>query len=170
MHENPFGVRFYSISCGHTFVHTTEYIEFSQVDIRTYILYSNHWSIIIIYDKVAVMFEIDFYTDSRGRCPVRAFLDSLDVKMRAKTLGRIELLEREGSELRMPFSRYLEDGIFELRIPQGSNITRVLYFLFAGGKIILANGFVKKTQRTPRKEIELARRFREDWIHRHERL
>ncbi len=125
---------------------------------------------IIIYDKVAEMFDIDFYTDSRGRCPVRAFLDSLDVKMRAKALGRIELLEREGPELRMPFSRHLEDGIFELRIPQGSNITRVLYFFFSGHRAILTNGFAKKTQRTPRNEIELAARYRKDWVERHERL
>lgn len=116
------------------------------------------------------MLDVDFYTDADGKCPIKAFLDGLDVKMRAKVLGRIELLEREGPGLGMPFSRHLDDGIFELRTPQGSNITRVLYFFFSGRKAILTNGFVKKTQRTPKREIELAKRSRRDWIERNERL
>lgn len=54
----------------------------------------------------------------------------------------------------MPFSRHLDDGIFELRTVQGSDITRVLYFFVAGGEIVLTHGFVKKTQKTPAREIE----------------
>lgn len=114
------------------------------------------------------MFEVDFYSDRHGNCPIRSFLDSLDLKMRAKVLGRIQLLESEGADLRMPFSRHIDSGIFELRIPQGSNITRVLYFFFSGQRIVLTNGFVKKTQRTPRREIEKARAMKNDWMSRHE--
>ena len=68
----------------------------------------------------------------------------------------------------MPFSRHLDDGIFELRTVQGSNITRVLYFFVAGGEIVLTHGFVKKTQKTPAREIERAKRMREDWRSRNE--
>ena len=85
----------------------------------------------------------------------------LDPKMRAKVFGRLLLLEEYGERLPMPFARHLEDGIFELRTPQGSNITRLLYFFFVGNRAIVTNGFVKKTQRTPRKEIERAKKFRE---------
>ena len=63
----------------------------------------------------------------------------------------------------MPFARHLEDGIYELRIPQGSDITRLLYFFCIGDRAIVTNGFVKKTQRTPRREIEKAKRYRDDW-------
>lgn len=88
--------------------------------------------------------------------------------MRAKVFGRLELLEEHEPALGMPFSRHLDDGIFELRTVQGSNITRVLYFFVAGGEIVLTHGFVKKTQKTPAREIERAKRMREDWRSRNE--
>lgn len=83
--------------------------------------------------------------------------------MKAKTLGRLLLLEEYGERLSMPFARHLEDGIYELRIPQESDITRLLYFFCIGDRAIVTNGFVKKTQRTPRREIEKAKRYRDDW-------
>jgi len=73
-------------------------------------------------------FEIEFYKTKDGKEPVVDFLDSLDDKMAAKLVGLMEVLEEKGTELRMPYSEYLDDGIFELRCKQGSNITRVLYF------------------------------------------
>ena len=94
-------------------------------------------------------------------------MDSLDNKMTAKLVGLMEILEEKGTELRMPYSEHLEEGIFELRCKQGSNITRVLYFFFVGRKIIVTNGFVKKTQKTPPKEIKLAKERRADWIRRY---
>lgn len=60
------------------------------------------------------MFSVDYYEDERGRRPVEEFIDGLDVKMRAKVFGRLALLEQHGSRLGMPFSRHLEDGIYEL--------------------------------------------------------
>ena len=78
-------------------------------------------------------------------------------------VGIGKLLEEYGERLSMPFARHLEDGIYELRIPQGSHITRLLYFFCIGDRAIVTNGFVKKTQRTPRREIEKAKRYRDDW-------
>ncbi|MCR4749645.1 MAG: type II toxin-antitoxin system RelE/ParE family toxin [Lachnospiraceae bacterium] len=60
-------------------------------------------------------FEIEFYSSKDGREPVAEFLDSLDSKMSAKLVGLMEILEEKGTELRMPYSEHLEDGIFELR-------------------------------------------------------
>ena len=68
--------------------------------------------------------------------------------------------------LREPYSKYIEDGIFEIRCKQGSDITRVLYFFFCSGEIILTNGFIKKT---PKREIDLAKARREDYIKRRKR-
>ena len=87
-------------------------------------------------------------------------------KMKAKLVSMLELLGEKGTSLRMPYSSYLEDGIFELRCIQGNNITRVLYFFYIGEKIIVTNGFVKKTQKAPRKEVNLAKNRRSDWLSR----
>lgn len=76
---------------------------------------------------------------------------------------QFSLLQQVGSELRLPYSEYLEDGIFEVRAKQETNITRVLYFFFVGKKIVLTNGFVKKTQKTPKNELELAKKYRDEY-------
>lgn len=97
------------------------------------------------------MFEVEFYEKSDGTYPAEEFILSQDVKMRAKLFRLLELLELKGHELREPYSKSLSDGIFEIRAIQGNNITRVLYFFVVGKKIILTNGFVKKTQKNTRK-------------------
>ncbi len=112
-------------------------------------------------------FEIEFYSGKDGSEPIAEFLDSLDSKMSAKLVGLMEILEERGTELRMPYSEHLEDGIFELRCKQGSNITRVMYFFYVGKKIVVTNGFIKKTQKTPTKELKLAKERRADWLSRH---
>ncbi len=109
-------------------------------------------------------FEIIFYKTEKGEVPVADFLDSLDIKMREKMLMSIRLIKEKGFKVRLPYSEELEDGIFELRAKVGSNITRVLYFFFVGRKIVLTNGFVKKTQKTPKAEIERAKRYRKDFF------
>ena len=114
-------------------------------------------------------FIIEFYEDTNEDKPVEKFLLSLDVKMQAKLLGMLQILQEKKNQLREPYSKYLEDGIFELRTKNGTDITRVLYFFYYGRKIILTNGFVKKTQKTqktPRKEILLAKRRKADYIER----
>lgn len=116
------------------------------------------------------MLSISYYEDSRGKKPVESFIDSLDIKMRAKLFGRLELLEEYGSLLGMPFARHLIDGIYELRTVQGNNVTRVLYFFSSEKEIVLTHGFMKKTQKTPRREIDRALKIRQDWRRRHERF
>lgn len=108
-------------------------------------------------------FEVIFYEKENGDCPVEEFINSLDVKMRAKMVGLLELLEEKGNQLREPYSKPIDDGIFEIRCKVGNNITRVLYFFYYEGKIILTNGFVKKTQKTPPEEIKLAKERRADF-------
>ena len=88
--------------------------------------------------------------------------------MKAKVLRTIDLLENNGPHLREPYSKSLGDGIFELRIKQGNDITRVLYFFFIGNKAILTNGFIKKSQKTPKNVIETAKKYREDYQRRNQ--
>lgn len=119
-----------------------------------------------IYDLYSGIREYDKKED--GSKPAEDFILAQDVKMRAKIFTMLEFLESKGPELREPYSKPLGDGIFEVRAKQGSDITRVLYFFVVGRKVILTNGFVKKTQRTPPAEIERAKRYRADYQSREE--
>lgn len=110
--------------------------------------------------------NIVLYQTTDGKCPVKDFLDSLNVKMRAKVLRSIVLLQNNAIFLREPFSKSLGDGIFELRIQLANNITRILYFFVVNKKVVLTNGFVKKTQKTPINEIDLAKKYRNDYLKR----
>ena len=58
-------------------------------------------------------------------------------------------------------------GIFELRAKVGTDISRVLYFFYYEGRIVLTHGFIKKTQRTPAGEIEKSKKYRRYYIERH---
>ena len=53
----------------------------------------------------------------------------------------------------------LNEGILELRAKVGSDISRVLYFFIVGKKVVLTNGFIKKTQKTPKEELERAKQY-----------
>ena len=95
-------------------------------------------------------FEVEFYTKANGEKPAKDFILGLDVKMRAKVLGIINVLEEKGNQLREPYSKHLDDGIFEIPGKVGTDIARVLYFFYYGKKIVMTNGFIKKTQETPK--------------------
>ena len=101
-------------------------------------------------------FKIVAYEKENGEVPVEKFLEDVNPKMRAKIYGLLEILQEKGNRLREPYSKHLEDGIFELRCKFGNDITRIL----------LTNGFVKKTQKTPREEIQIAKDRRKDFIER----
>lgn len=116
---------------------------------------------------MANKFTVEFYETKSGDIPCLEFLNSLETKLRAKAFRDLNLLEEKGTELRLPYSEHLDDGIFELRTKQGSNIIRTLYFFFVGSKIIVTHGFRKKTQKTPPEEIKKAKDYRKDYIARH---
>ena len=113
------------------------------------------------------MFDIEFYRLPDGTAPVEEFLRGLDPKMRVKAVNSIALLEEFGYQLREPNSKALEDGLFELRIKFASDITRIFYFFRVGNRIVLTNGFVKKTQKTPEREMQLAKKYKADYERRH---
>jgi phage-related protein len=108
-----------------------------------------------------------FYDLPDGTEPAREFIQSLETKMRAKAVREIGLLEEVGQELREPHSKPIQEGIFELRIRWSKDTARVFYFFYVDKQIVLTNGFMKKTQKTPRKEIEKALRYKADWETRH---
>lgn len=108
-------------------------------------------------------YEIEFYETEDGKRPAEEFLMSQNNKMQAKIFTALDILEYKGPGTREPYSKPLDDGIFEVRAKVGTDISRILYFFMIGKKIILTNGFVKKTPKTPRQEIERAKRYRDDY-------
>lgn len=113
-------------------------------------------------------YSVEYYEQEDGRRPAEEFILAQDNKMQAKIFMTLEFLEEKGPALREPYSKSLGDGIFEVRAKQGSDISRVLYFFVVGRKIILTNGFVKKTQKTPTGEITRAKKYRKDYESRKE--
>ncbi|MDP2665030.1 MAG: type II toxin-antitoxin system RelE/ParE family toxin [bacterium] len=89
---------------------------------------------------------------------VHAFIEGLDVPFDARVNKMLDLLRNRGYELRMPFSKPVEDRIFELRIVGVIQI-RLLYF-FHKGEAVVVHAFFKKTEQLSRKDIEYALRMR----------
>lgn len=74
------------------------------------------------------MFSLEFYTTTSGDSPSKDFIRSMSAKGKAKFLQISGLLEEIGPDVRMPYSRHLEDGIFEIRVIVGNDSSRILYF------------------------------------------
>lgn len=111
-------------------------------------------------------YEIVYYAKSNGREPAREFLFELERVNRnlfAKVLQGLDTLGEYGPNTHMPLARYMEDGIYELRSKSPDGISRVFYFFFVGKKVVLTNGFVKKTQKTPPGELEKAKKYKKDY-------
>jgi phage-related protein len=85
-------------------------------------------------------------------------------KVKAKIIWTLELIE-ELERVPETYLKHLEntDGLYEIRIQQGSDIFRIFCFFDQGQLIILTNGFQKKTQKTPKKEIEKAIKIKNEY-------
>lgn len=99
-----------------------------------------------------------FYVEDSGNSPVEEFLTELDERTQRRIRAAIEQLKLRNVQAREPLVRHLEGKVWELRVESRTNIFRLLYFFHKGRKIIFLHGFQKKTQRTPRGEIETANR------------
>jgi phage-related protein len=87
---------------------------------------------------------------------VSGFLDELETAVQDSILAPLGVLRARSIRAREPLARHLEDKLWELRDEVRTNIYRVVYFFFSGRRIVLLHGFQKKTQKTPRREIEVA--------------
>ncbi len=110
-------------------------------------------------------FTYDF-AQVNNRIPMIEFLESLSGKERAKIFASIDKLielKNHGIQPKKNLSKYLEDGIFELRVSFENRISRSLYFYESAQQVIFTHGFIKKSQKTPRNEIEKALSIRNAW-------
>jgi len=76
----------------------------------------------------------------------------------ARYLRYVELMEKHGLELRSPHSESMGGGLFELRPKGPEGIGRVFYCTAKGTTIVVLHSIVKKTQKTPKKDLDIARR------------
>ncbi len=109
---------------------------------------------------------VEYYMDARGREPVADFIDSLPIEVQAKILRLIDLLADYGVLLKEPYTRQIRGKLRELRITVKSGEIRVFYFAFAEGRMVLLHGFVKKTRRTPIRDIMIAEKRLDDFVNR----
>ena len=119
------------------------------------------------------MFEIEFYETEDGKCPIWDFLEALRLKAPTNKDARIqhkqaslyiELLQQNGTHMNAEITKHLDDGIWELR--PGNN--RVFYFFYQNNTYVLLHQFRKKSQKTPKREIEKAKTERNDYLRRKE--
>lgn len=118
-------------------------------------------------------YNIIFYEKVNGTSEIYCFLEELRKKSKTSKDARIqykqimlyiELLQNNGTNLPENITKHIADDIWELR--PGNN--RVFYFVYRGDNCILLHGFRKKTQKTPLREIERAKRERDDYVSRME--
>lgn len=76
----------------------------------------------------------------------------------ARYLRYTDRMEIFGPDLGMPHTRAMREGLFELRLKAGEGIARIFYCTLIGKKIVVLHQFVKKTDKTPPRELEIARR------------
>ena len=106
------------------------------------------------------------FAEVKEKVPMIEFLDSLSLKERAKIFAYIEKLvelKNNGLQPKENLSKYLEDGIFELRISFENRIARSFYFYESEMQIIFTHGFIKKERKTHKSEIEKAKSIRKLW-------
>jgi phage-related protein len=110
--------------------------------------------------------SIDYYQSGNGKYPVEEFIASLEAKSKARIARTLDLLEEFGIELEMPYARYLEKQLWELRIRLGRNRYRIIYFLSTGKTFVLLHGFSKKTDIVSRADLEIAKNRRDYYLSR----
>ena len=109
--------------------------------------------------------HVEFYKTQEGKCPVTEFLDSLPGRVVKKITWVLSLVE----DLEIIPTKYYKklkgtDSIYECRIDMDGNTYRILGFFYGQDFIILTNSFMKKTKKTPKTEIEIAERRKNEYV------
>lgn len=107
---------------------------------------------------------IAFYQDAAGNSPVEDFLNTLDKRALADLVWAIRELKERNINAREPLVKPIEGKLWELRTTSDGNAYRLLYFFFSGRRIVFLNGFQKKTEKAPRREIDTAISRMNDYI------
>ena len=96
--------------------------------------------------------SIHYHTEA-----VESFIRELPAGLLARYLRLTDMMVEFGANLGMPRTRAMSGGLFELRVKGQEGIARVFYCTLVGQRIIMLHGFIKKSPKTPAKELKLAR-------------
>jgi len=111
--------------------------------------------------------SIKFYIDEKGNSPIEEFLNSLKPKDAQKVTWVLTLVEEQDIVPKTYYKKLVNtDDIWEVRAQSGNNAYRLLCFQYKNKLIVLTNGFQKKSQKTPKSEIKLAERRKDNWLRR----
>ena len=117
------------------------------------------------------MFKVEFYEDRSSKEPIKDFIIELQTKGKTsknerirseKILTYIRVLQEYGTRAGEPFVKHIEDDIWELR----PLVDRIFFFYFKDNTFVLLHHFMKKTKKTPKREIEQAKRNLADHLER----
>ncbi len=116
------------------------------------------------------MYEIEFYEDKNGKSEVADYIKKLNTKATSKEcrvnfnkiVAYMDMLEELGTRVGEPVTKHLDGEIWELRPLKN----RFLYAYYKDNRFIILHHFIKKTQKTPKHEIEQAKRNLKDYLER----
>ena len=125
----------------------------------------------IIRKEGKILYEIEFYEDESGYSEIVIFIKELQRKSKGSKESRInfnkivaymDLLSEMGTRVGEPVTKHVEGDIWELRPLKH----RFLYAYYENEKYVILHHFVKKTKKTPKRELEHAKRKLKDWMER----
>lgn len=109
--------------------------------------------------------QVIFYIDKAGNEPVKNFILAQDKGTKAEIIHVLKLLRDFNIKLRMPYVRKIDkSGLRELRIKHSSDIYRIFFFAYTGRKFILLHAIIKKGDKTPESDKNLAIKRMNDYI------
>lgn len=97
------------------------------------------------------MYVIEYFS-----AEVQETIDQWPVGLRARYFYLIETMKEQGSNLGFPHTEALRDGLFEIRVRSKEGIGRAFYCTLIGRRIVILHSIIKKTQKTPQKDLNLA--------------
>ncbi|MBZ0201147.1 MAG: type II toxin-antitoxin system RelE/ParE family toxin [Ignavibacteriaceae bacterium] len=112
------------------------------------------------------MKKVIFYKNTRGDFPVEEFLNTLTDKQAKKVAWVLRVIRDLDIVPKEYFKKLTATDLWEVRVQIGSNTLRILGFIQRDNFIVLTNAFQKKTQKTPKKEIELAEQRMKEYLNR----
>ncbi|MFP4487347.1 MAG: type II toxin-antitoxin system RelE/ParE family toxin [Campylobacterales bacterium] len=104
---------------------------------------------------------VKFYKTEAGNEPVREWLKSLPENER-KIIGSDIMTVQYGFPVGMPLVKQIDKGLFEIRSNLPDRIARVIFTVMNGEAVLLLHGFIKKSQKIEKKELELAKKRLKD--------
>ena len=116
------------------------------------------------------MMNLIFYKKVDGTKPAGEFIKTLTTDMKAKVMRDIDLLEKYGFDLGMPYVKKIRgkkyEKIYELRSKFSSSISRIFYFFETKSDIVLLSGYIKKNNKTDKRELNRAVEYMNDYLSR----